>query len=333
MDPLSHLVCGGALVTLVQGRRSRPGMLIAATLGAVAPDVDALLMPAGWDIYLRAHEIGTHSVLGSIATACAAAAIVRAFTHGSRYWTLLAGASIGTLSHLALDLLSGGRLRAGWPLLDGRISVPLVAMADPWLAAIFSAGAVALWIGRRQPRSAALFTMATAAAFLAVKGAGLEHALATWKAGPGLEHVADRVVEARWGSLNQWYVYDRTPGALRQWLLDARGDAPRLLLSWPITVEPPLVSRSRSLTTVRNFLHVHDLGFAVQQEEGSETRVLWSDLRYCRPGVTTSLPFGTPGRNQIACDLWFGGGFSAGGNPLNEIVQVGGWLQRRPVGQ
>jgi membrane-bound metal-dependent hydrolase YbcI (DUF457 family) len=327
MDPLSHLVCGGALVTLVQRQRKRPGMAIAAVLGAVAPDVDALLMPAGWDIYLRAHEIGTHSILGSIATACAAAAIVRAFTRGSRYLTLLAGASIGTLSHLGLDLVSGGLLRAGWPLLDGRVTVPLVAMADPWLVAIFSLGAVAIWISRRQPRSAALCTMATAAAFLAVKGIGLEHALATWKAGPGLDHVADRVVEARWGSLDQWYVFDRTPGALRQWLVDAHGDAPRLLLSWPITVEPPLVRRSRSLTTVRNFLHVHGLGFAVQQEEGPETRVLWSDLRYCRAGVVPAAP----GRNQIACDLWFGGGFGAGGNPLNEIVQMGGWLQRRAI--
>jgi hypothetical protein len=211
-------------------------------------------------------------------------------------------------------------------------------MADPWLVAIFSAGALALWMGRRRPRSVAMCTIATAAAFLAVKGVGLEHALATWTAGPGLDHVADRVVEARWGSLNEWYLFDRTPGALRQWLLDGRGGAPRLLLTWPITAEPPLVSRSRSLTTVRNFLRVHGLGFAVEREEGSETRVLWSDLRYCRPGISPLRPdgaktsAGTPGRNQIACDLWFGGRFSARGRPLIEIVQVGGWLQTRPAG-
>jgi membrane-bound metal-dependent hydrolase YbcI (DUF457 family) len=330
MDPLSHVVCGAALVTLVQGQHRRPGMATAAMLGAVAPDVDALLMPAGWDIYLRAHEIGTHSVLGSIATACAAAALVRAFIPGSRYRGILVGTSIGALSHLALDLLCGGRLRVGWPLLDGLVSVPLVAMADPWLVAIFGSGALALWIGRRRPRSAALCTIAAAALFLAMKGIGLEHALATWTEGPGIDHVADRVVEARWGSLNQWYIFDRTPGALRQWLLDSRGGAPRLLLTWPITVEPPLVKRSRSLTTVRNFLRVHGLGFAVERGEGPDTRVLWSDLRYCRPSV---FPAGAPGRNQIACDLWFGGRFSAGGNPLIEIVQVGGWLQTRPVGR
>ena len=330
MDPLSHVVCGAGVVTLVQGQRRRPGMAIAAMLGALAPDVDVLLVPAGWDIYLRAHEIGTHSVLGSIATACAAAALVRASVRGSRYLTLLAGTSIGALSHLALDLLCGGRLHVGWPLLDAQVSVPLVAMADPWLVAIFSSGALALWMGRRYPRSAALWTIATAALFLAVKGIGLEHALAVWTDGPGIEHVADRVVEARWGSLNQWYVFDRTPAALRQWLLDSRGGAPRLLLTWPITVEPPLVRRSRSLTTVRNFLQVHGLGFAVEREEGSETCVLWSDLRYCRPGV---LPAGTPGRSHIACDLWFGGRFSAGGSPLIEVVQVGGWQQTRPIGQ
>src|ERR1700687_3906144 len=132
MDPFSHVVCGAALVTFVQGQHRRPGMATAAMLGAVAPDVDALLIPAGWDIYLRAHEIGTHSIPGSVATACAAAALVRASVPASRYLTLLAGTSTGALSHLALDLLCGGRLRIWWPFLDARVSVPLVAMADPW---------------------------------------------------------------------------------------------------------------------------------------------------------------------------------------------------------
>jgi membrane-bound metal-dependent hydrolase YbcI (DUF457 family) len=112
MDPLSHVVCGAALVTLVQGQRRRPGMAIAAMLGAVAPDVDAVLIPAGWDIYLRAHEIGTHSILGSIATACAAAALVRASVPGSRYLTLLARTSIGR-NQIACDLWFGGRFSAG----------------------------------------------------------------------------------------------------------------------------------------------------------------------------------------------------------------------------
>jgi inner membrane protein len=177
MDPLSHVVCGAALVNLAQGQRRRPGTAIAAMLGAIAPDVDVLLVPTGWDIYLRAHEIGTHSVLGSLATASAAAALVRASVRSSRYLPLLAGASIGALSHLALDLLCGGRLRVGWPFFDARLSVPLVAMADPWLVAIFSSGALALWIGRRHPRSAAMCTIATTAALLALKSIGLEHAL------------------------------------------------------------------------------------------------------------------------------------------------------------
>ena len=55
-------------------RPAVPRLALAASLGALAPDVDALFMPAGWDIYLRAHDIGTHSLVGSVPVAFAVAA-------------------------------------------------------------------------------------------------------------------------------------------------------------------------------------------------------------------------------------------------------------------
>src|SRR5215210_1640682 len=83
MDPFSHIVFGRTLAA-VRTPRGR-GMIPAVMLGALAPDADAVLMPFGWDIYLRAHEVGTHSALGCLAMAALTALAVRLFVRGSRY--------------------------------------------------------------------------------------------------------------------------------------------------------------------------------------------------------------------------------------------------------
>ena len=144
---------------------------------------------------------------------------------------------------------------------------------------------------------------------------------------------------ARWGSLADWYAYDRTPDALRKWRVTARRHDPALSLEWPVVEDSPLIARSRALATVRNFLHVHELAFAVEAADASGgMEVLWSDLRFCSAGGRRGCRFafdGPPDRHEsagIACDLWIGGRFGADGTPLSQIVQVGGWRQTRAVG-
>ena len=149
MDPVSHVLFARTLIALDRHRRLGSRAIAACALGALAPDVDAVLIASGWDVYLRFHQIGSHSVLGSLAIASAAAALVHVVTRSGRYAPLMLASSIGALSHLAFDVVSGGTLAAGWPLFQARVRVPLVAMADPWLVAVCIAGAVALWIGRR----------------------------------------------------------------------------------------------------------------------------------------------------------------------------------------
>jgi len=122
-----------------------PRLALAASVGALAPDIDAVVMPFGWDGYLRVHQIGTHSLIGSIPVALAAAIAVR----GRSRVALLPLFSITWLavtSHLALDVVSGARIRIGWPLADVRTMLPLAAMAEPWLVAacMVSVGAVAV---------------------------------------------------------------------------------------------------------------------------------------------------------------------------------------------
>jgi membrane-bound metal-dependent hydrolase YbcI (DUF457 family) len=339
LDPISHAVLGQTLATAL-GRQASPlrTRIIAGILGALAPDADALVMPFGWDRYLRAHEIGTHSLAGSLPIAGVAALIVRAFARDSRTSDLFAAAWLGCLSHIALDVLSGARIQIGWPLVHGRVSLPLVAMGDPWLLAIFVAGAVALAMSWHRPRGTAAAVMAGAAAFLGVKAVMLARASPPDSSGGVQGPVLTRIVEARWASLTEWFVFDRRADTLTKWQIGA-GRPAILLLSWPVVAESPIIRASRSLGTVRNFLDVHELGFAgvVPAADGG-SQVVWSDLRFCwRPGMAGDeasldpvLTASTPtGPVRIACGLWFGGAFDRNGRVLRQLVKVGGWQQTR----
>ena len=64
MDPLTHVVVGRAVIAALPDERrlGRGAGAAAAALGALAPDVDVPVALAGWDRYLRVHEIGTHSM-------------------------------------------------------------------------------------------------------------------------------------------------------------------------------------------------------------------------------------------------------------------------------
>ena len=124
------------------------------------------------------------------------------------------------------------------------MSLPLVAMAEPVLIAIFLIGSIVLLAGRDGCRTAlrlaAIAVLAVTFLFLDLKAVLLTRAMSSLGGRSGHGR-ANRVVEARWASLTEWYVYDRTTDALQQRRVRAGGD-PVLLLSWPIGAEPPLVT-------------------------------------------------------------------------------------------
>jgi hypothetical protein len=109
---------------------------------------------------------------------------------------------------------------------------------------------------------------------------------------------------------------------LQVWRVSAADATVLPLLTWPIQVETPAIRASRSLDTVRNFLSVHDFGFAVEHPlEGGQAEVLWSDVRYCWQQRAEG----------IACALWFGGVLDAQGRAITLEVRLGNWRQtRRP---
>jgi hypothetical protein len=328
MDPLTHIVVGRAVVAAVDRDGPARGIAAAAILGALAPDLDIGVAFFGWDRYLRAHEVGTHSLLGVLASAGLAAGALRFVTRrGSldacprdRIGTpsaLLGAAAAGAMSHLALDLISGARIRVGWPLVQQRVSLPLVAMADPWLIGICAAGLIALWPGHRRLRNVARAILVAATVFLAIKGVLLHRALRMSPVATTLP-----AVEARWGSLTDWSIFERTPTSVRAWAVNSRNRPAVVWLSEPLGPETPLTTASRSLETVDNFLTVHEFSFPIERKAAAgRTEVLWSDLRYCWREDDGST----------GCGVWAGGVFSTDGRGLTQVVKIGRVVQTRPA--
>src|SRR5687767_15883528 len=118
MDPISHAVIGRAAAASIgwtsgihgshggQGSRGAHGMrgvAAASILGALSPDIDCVLMPVGWDVHLRVHVVGTHSLPGAMLTGLGVAFPVRFVLRGSSLWQLIALALMPAVSHLAAD--------------------------------------------------------------------------------------------------------------------------------------------------------------------------------------------------------------------------------------
>jgi membrane-bound metal-dependent hydrolase YbcI (DUF457 family) len=337
MDPISHVAFGRTLIALARPVPGSRGAIGAAVLGSLMPDLDAVLMPFGWDRYLRAHEIGTHSVGGTIGCALLTAALVRTRRGETAWRRLFLAAWIGTSSHVALDIASSARVRFLWPLFDRHWTLPLVAMADPLLLGLLCLGVLLLaLVGRSRHRPAAIVTLVCVAALLSVKGALAMRAVASYSAIAAGQGIEARVVEARWGSLREWSIFDRTHDEVRAWRAVA-GQPASLLLRWPRADALGLVEASLSLSTVRNFLRSHDLALASVMALGDgKSAVLWSDIRFCwdpsTRGTAGDVTIGVlPDGRQIACALWFGGAFDERQAPVRELVKIGAFTQTRAV--
>src|SRR5438445_10322836 len=152
MDPLTHIVVGRAVVAAADRHEpARRGVAWAASIGALSADVDAAVALSGWDRYVRVHEIGTHSILGALVMACLPATVVKTVArfrggdptrrggpvcppategrHMGRplqagFRALLGAATAGAMSHIVLDVVSGARIRVGWPIVPNVVTLP-----------------------------------------------------------------------------------------------------------------------------------------------------------------------------------------------------------------
>ncbi len=334
MDPVSHVAFGRTLIALDGQRTLGPGAIAACVFGSLTPDLDAVLMPIGWDVYLRHHQGGTHSLIGSLACAVLTAALVRLFAKHGNYLPLLLAAWAGATGHLLLDVISGADIRFFWPL-GPPVALPLFAMADPWLGGVLVLGLVMLAFRRASSRRVAAAILIAMTVFAGAKAALYARARERDRTSDGSAQF--RRAETEWGSLTRWVTYRTRADVVGARRVNALTGTVTPLVDVPRGLNDPLVVRSRELDTVQNFLAVHGVTFAVVVGADRQ-QVLWSDLRYCSPAgqrrapwppwTPTDLGSGLP----VSCTLWFGGEFdSATGRPTASIVHVGNIVQGRPI--
>jgi membrane-bound metal-dependent hydrolase YbcI (DUF457 family) len=319
VDPLSHAALGRTLIAFDSRHRLGPGASAACILGSLSPDLDLALGLQGWDVYLRAHQAGTHALAGALACGALTATVVRLAERRSRWVPLLVAATAGAFGHLALDLLAGADIRPGWPVWNAVFTLPLFAMADPWLVGLFVAALALLWRARRP--AVALAIMVALACMAVTKGALYARA----------KDVDRRAVaaadpsraDAVFGSWHRWAFFHVSDGSAERWEVDALSGSAVRAFRIDRGLSVPSVDASRALPTVTNLMASHAITFArVRGSTNERYAVLWSDLRYCSATLVGSEPL---------CGLWFGGEYEARGRAIDAVVHVGTLVQRRPV--
>jgi membrane-bound metal-dependent hydrolase YbcI (DUF457 family) len=321
MDPVTHAVLGRSLEYLRQRGPGEPGRGLAVVLGALSPDIDAALMPTGFDRYLAAHEIGTHSAIGAFVCGVLAAALTRAIRRGSRLTVLIAAAIVGATSHIAADLMAGAVIRVGWPLVDARVmNLGAFAMGDLYVVTISFVAALLLALDAPRRRRWATLFVALALAGGALKTWSRLRAVDVYRAAAASSSDGAMLIEPLLESIFEWRVIDRTAHEVRAWHADARGTT-RLLLTIPRqpatdATATALLEQSQDWDTTRNFLRAHDFTFATVDRDAAtgESWVMWSDIRYCETAAS--------------CAIRSGGAIAASGE-LRLLVDVGSVRQVR----
>jgi len=317
MDPVSHVLFGGTIAAAMRPPR-RAGLTAALVLGSILPDIDAALVSRGFDVYLRAHQSGTHSLAGGLVEAALLAAVLRAVVPGSRFRVLCLAALAGVMGHIGWDLADGSDIALLAPLSGRVFGWHLVSMAEPAVLAPMLVAAGVIWRWPTRARAAAAAALLALTAVLAAKG------LSQVRARRVYGELVDRGAPANavatipsWGRLFGWTIDDRTGDRVRSWQVDVRRHT--LTLRFARVDAPPsaVVLASHELPVVRTFLARTGIPF-VRTERDAEGRqlVLWSDVRTC---------------SARACDLAFGGAFDDAATPLYEVIQIGGFRQVRPV--
>lgn len=340
MDPLSHAITGGLLIGLARRRAGR-GAGAAAVLGALAPDLDAVVMPVGWDLYLRVHQIGTHTLAGSVVCALLVATVVRLCTRGSWWPGLLLAAWLGALSHVALDVLSGATVHPWWPLSDQVLRYGLVAMAEPAVVVLLLIAGLVCWRWPARRVNAALTGLALVGVLFVGKAAVREQARRMYEVASVGDAVRASVIEAEWGTVSRWVVLDRTADRVRRWSVDTSRLTVAREIDLPLASSAGVVGVSTQATVVDNLRAAHEFPIVTDmaQVEGVDGRlgtvVRWSDLQYCwapgAPGAVRAVVGSAvrPVDLPIACGLWFNVIVGGDGRIAGQQVTIGEWTQQR----
>jgi inner membrane protein len=177
MDPLTHALAGAAAARVVTGRSLGPAALVPGAVGALLPDVDALIRSSADPLlYAEFHRHFTHSLafvpVGGLVASLPW--LVHRATRGRRR-AYLAAATVGYATHGVLDASTTYGTLLLWPFSMTRVSWDAVAIVDPVVTLVLLVGlTLAHWRRRAAPAATALLVCG---AYLAIGAAARERAM------------------------------------------------------------------------------------------------------------------------------------------------------------
>lgn len=164
MDPITHAVAGMVIGSKAGGFSLANGLMMASTLGAVAPDFDIVTRCWGDYVYLKQHRKFSHSLPGIALLSLFSAAVLTPFYPGFGFWEMAFWAFLGGLSHSFLDLFNSYGVCILWPFIRKKISMGLLLIFDPFLMMI-----LIFWIQAGRDVSANLWAAAFFVAYLSLR--------------------------------------------------------------------------------------------------------------------------------------------------------------------
>lgn len=134
MDPLTHAVVGLAIGTVAGGDFSvNNGLLVASTIGALAPDFDIVLQAWGDYSYLKHHRGFSHSLPGIGAFSIAISGLLSLFFPEIGLFQLFLWTFLGAFSHSFLDIFNSYGAQLLWPFSRKMLTANLLMIYDPVL--------------------------------------------------------------------------------------------------------------------------------------------------------------------------------------------------------
>jgi inner membrane protein len=177
MDPLTHALAGAAAARVVTGRSLRAAALVPGAIGALLPDVDALIRSSADPLlYAEFHRHFTHSLafvpVGGLVASLPW--LVHRATRG-QWRAYLAAATVGYATHGVLDASTTYGTLLLWPFSTTRVSWDAVAIVDPIVTLVLVVGlTLAFWRRNAAPAAAALLVCG---AYLAAGTAARDRAM------------------------------------------------------------------------------------------------------------------------------------------------------------
>jgi membrane-bound metal-dependent hydrolase YbcI (DUF457 family) len=314
VDPVSHVLFGRTVALTVRQRPALTGVTAALVLGSIMPDADAALTVRGFDLYLRAHASGTHSLVGTVVEALVLAVVLHRLVTGSRLLPLLVASWVGIIGHVLWDLADGSDIALFRPFSDAVLGWHLVAMGEPIVLMTFAAAIVLAWRWPTHARHIAAVALVLMGGLLAFKQTMQERVRARYRASVANHATGTIAITPERGRLFTWTIYDRDVDRVRAWRIDERLGSVSLVFEYRDAADEPAVMLSRELPVVREFLGLSKLPFVRMERDGPSWLVLWSDVKSC---------------STRGCDLSFGGAFDTQMVPLYQLIRIGGFnLQR-----